>query len=66
MRASLLVAISSDTWANADNIEPGEGWHADIHIHNSVIIITIFIKNIYIAQVRRGHKCAMLAEMAVW
>ena len=26
----------------------------------------IIIKDIYIAQVREGHKCAMSAEMAVW
>ena len=26
----------------------------------------IIIKGIYIAQVRKGHKCAMSAEMAVW
>jgi len=31
-----------------------------------VIIIIIIIKGIYIAQVRKGHKCAMSAEMAVW
>ena len=24
------------------------------------------IKDIYIAQVRKSHKCAMSAEMAVW
>jgi len=24
------------------------------------------IKNVYIAQVRKGHKCATSAEMAVW
>ena len=29
---------------------------------NSIIII----KDIYIAQVRKSHKCAMSAEMAVW
>ena len=29
------------------------------------IIIIIIIKDIYIAQVRKGHKCAMSAEMAV-
>ena len=29
-------------------------------------IIIIVIKGIYIAQVRKGHKCAMSAEMAVW
>ena len=29
------------------------------------IIIIIIIKGIYIAQVRKGHKCAMSAEMAV-
>jgi len=31
-----------------------------------IIIIIIIIKDIYLAQVRRGHKCAMSAEMAVW
>jgi len=30
-----------------------------------IIIIIIIIKDIYIAQVRKGHKCAMSAEMAV-
>jgi len=30
------------------------------------IIIIIIIKGIYIAQVHKGHKCAMSAEMAVW
>ena len=30
------------------------------------IIIIIIIKGIYIAQVRKGHKCTMSAEMAVW
>ena len=30
------------------------------------IIIIIIIKDIYIAHVRKGHKCAMSAEMAVW
>ena len=29
---------------------------------NSIIII----KDIYIAQVRKSHKCAMSAEMAAW
>jgi len=29
-------------------------------------IIIIIIKGIYTAQVRKGHKCAMSAEMAVW
>ena len=33
---------------------------------STVIIIIIIIKGIYIAQVRKGHKCAMSAEMAVW
>ena len=28
--------------------------------------IIIIIKGIYIAQVLKGHKCAMSAEMAVW
>jgi len=31
-----------------------------------IIIIIIIIKGIYIAEVRKGHKCAMSAEMAVW
>ena len=31
-----------------------------------IIIIIIIIKGIYIAHVRKGHKCAMSAEMAVW
>ena len=31
-----------------------------------VFIIIIIIKGIYIAQVRKGHKCAMSVEMAVW
>jgi len=31
-----------------------------------IIIIIIIIKDIYIAQVRKGHICAMSAEMAVW
>ena len=39
-------------------------------IHPKIIIIIIIIitiiKGIYIAQVRKGHKCAMSAEMAVW
>ena len=30
-----------------------------------IIIIIIIIKGIYIAQVRKGHKCAMSAVMAV-
>ena len=34
-----------------------------VHI---LIIIIIVIKGIYIAQVCKGHKCAMSAEMAVW
>jgi len=31
-----------------------------------IITIIITIKDIYIAQVRKGRKCAMSAEMAVW
>ena len=30
------------------------------------VYIIIVIKGIYIAQVRKGHKCAMSADMAVW
>ena len=32
----------------------------------SLSVIIIIIKGIYIAQVRKGHKCAMSAEMVVW
>jgi len=56
--------------------ETGEG-KTDGELANSIdtkthaacpkhIIIIIIIKGIYIAQVRKGHKCAMSAEMAVW
>ena len=38
----------------------------DIVAFTVAIIIIIIIKGIYIAQVRKGHKCAMSAEMAVW
>ena len=31
-----------------------------------IIIIIIIINDIYIAQVRKGHKCAMSAEMATY
>ena len=31
-----------------------------------LLLLFIIIKGIYIAQVRKGHKCAMSAEMAVW
>ena len=31
-----------------------------------IIINIIIINGTYIAQVRKGHKCAMSAEMAVW
>jgi len=31
-----------------------------------IFVIIIIIKDIYIAQVRKGHKYAMSAEMAVW
>jgi len=48
-------------WAPA-NIRYG----LTVLIHNSGHFIIIIIKGIYIAQVRKGHKCAMSAEMAVW
>jgi len=35
-------------------------------VHALWASIIIIIKGIYIAQVRKGHKCAMSAEMAVW
>jgi len=38
----------------------------DINVVYYKIIIIIIINGIYIAQVRKGHKCAMSAEMAVW
>jgi len=31
-----------------------------------IIISIIIINDIYIVQVRKGHKCAMSAEIAVW
>ena len=37
-----------------------------IFVGLTVIIIIIIIKGIYTAHVRKGHKCAMSAEMAVW
>jgi len=37
-----------------------------LSVAGDIIIIIIIIKGIYIAQVRKGHKCAMSAEMAVW
>ena len=43
---------------------------ASVWVRTSIVIIIIIIiniiKDIYIAQVRKGHKCAMSAEMAVW
>jgi len=39
--------------------------HAAVYIRYIIIIITT-IKGIYIAQVRKGHKCATSAQMAVW
>jgi len=36
------------------------------YTHMYVWYIIIIIKGIYIAHVRKGHKCAMSAEMAVW
>jgi len=41
-----------------------DGYSAILQI--DIIIIIIIIKGIYIAQVRKGHRCAMSAEMAVW
>ena len=41
-----------------------------LHFLNELKLLTcwviIIIKGIYIAQVRKGHKCTMSAEMAVW
>jgi len=34
--------------------------------NSKFFIIIIIIKGIYTAQVRKGHKCAMSAEMEVW
>ena len=31
-----------------------------------IIIIIIIIKGIYIAQVRKGHKCAILTYVCMW
>jgi len=35
-------------------------------VYNGAATIIIIIKDIYMAQVCKGHKCAMSAEMAVW
>ena len=43
---------------------PVKNWR--ILLVQSFNIIIIIITGIYIAQVRKGHKCAMSAEMAVW
>jgi len=43
-----------------------ENVHDIVAFTVAIIIIIIIIKGIYIAQVRKGHKCAMSAEMAVW
>jgi len=48
---------------------PNAAKHYSMHIIIIIIIIIITIitiKGIYIAQVRKGHKCAMSEEMAVW
>ena len=34
--------------------------------HSVGLLLLLFFKGIYIAQVCKGHKCAMSAEMAVW
>ena len=39
---------------------------ATIFALSPLLIIIIIIKDIYIAQVCKGHKCAMSTEMAVW
>ena len=39
---------------------------ADVLPRVIIISIIIIIKDIYTAQVRKGRKCDMSAEMAVW
>jgi len=31
-----------------------------------LLLLLLLFKGIYIAQVRKGHTCAMSAQMAVW
>ena len=40
--------------------------HRPVPCFLDVPSLIIIIKGIYIAQVRKGHKCAMSAQMAVW
>jgi len=39
---------------------------SSLQSHRKALERLIIIKDIYIAQVRKGHKCAMSADMAVW
>jgi len=61
------------------DVASGLGWWCQLHVLKlklfessqlmpicKIIIIIIIIKGIYIAQVLKGYKCAMSAEMAVW
>ena len=50
-------------WATRDRTPNGTSIGSAVLAQLMVIII--IIKGIYIAQVRKGHKCAMSAEMAV-
>ena len=68
------------TSSSSQDFSDSDPWFPDptqLQIPNSVstgsaifvgltVIIIIIIKGIYTAQVRKGHKCAMSAEMAVW
>jgi len=74
-----ITSSSSQDFSDSDPSLPNT-WFPDptqLQIPNSVstgsaifvgltVIIIIIIKGIYTAQVRKGHKCAMSAEMAVW
>ena len=56
------MGVLKDTWKRCVLGAAGMNWIIIVII----IIIIIIIKGIYIAQVRNGNKCAVLAEMALW
>jgi len=61
MATSLYASIN---WLAIDHLQP-RLYRASDYRQQSIIII-IIIKDIYIAQVRKGHNCVMSAEMTVW
>ena len=65
------ASVTADTTSSVDaatNVWTATGTSTvpPVSLPDSYTVIIIIIKGIYIAQVRKGHKCAMSAEMAVW